>query len=183
MCIRTIPHVLQFIPARGRKPFTVAVNRRGRGCNLSPRGDGNFRDVAPVYHLISVAIYPREGTETFIQKAFFRQLQVAIYPREGTETSLSCGSSVSRPKVAIYPREGTETVYDAVGEQPPNRLQFIPARGRKPVRKACVQVAGKLQFIPARGRKLNPFPEATPPACCNLSPRGDGNLMARPSPA
>ena len=81
-------------------------------------------------------------------------------------------------------------------------LQFIPARGRKHFLQRfnkCAAVSG-LQFIPARGRKpthqhhwfcrhppVAIYPrEGTEtcshqrarsiPDCCNLSPRGDGNI-------
>ena len=83
-------------------------------------------------------------------------------------------------------------------------LQFIPARGRKPlIIVAFLRFAKMLQFIPARGRKppfrrmvmsRNPvaiYPrEGTETRChdyprctgrsCNLSPRGDGNVAPLP---
>ena len=54
---------LQFIPARGRKRSNKFFNFFWANCNLSPRGDGN-RIPARLASLDSIAIYPREGTET-----------------------------------------------------------------------------------------------------------------------
>ena len=56
--------------------------------------------------------------------------------------------------IAIYPREGTET----------QRSSHIPARSR-------------LQFIPARGRKPRHEIDGHAKSDCNLSPRGDGNVL------
>ena len=56
--------LLQFIPARGRK-----------------RRIDTIGDEDP-----PIAIYPREGTETFQPYGLLRHSPIAIYPREGTET-------------------------------------------------------------------------------------------------
>ena len=79
--------LLQFIPARGRKLWRCISLPPGRNCNLSPRGDGNAYtpkassvmgycnlsprgdgngSEAPRPTNASIAIYPREGTETFL---------------------------------------------------------------------------------------------------------------------
>ena len=151
-CGAVIPARLQFIPARGRKPAADASPRRTAGlqfipargrkllvfscffmilcyCNLSPRGDGNGGQRRQRRGW-TIAIYPREGTETKIPPCVFscNILQfipargrkhpvgvfigtvqdIAIYPREGTETFAL--PIVSPPHtIAIYPREGTET--------------------------------------------------------------------------
>ena len=124
--------LLQFIPARGRKQFTVYNNVRvGRCCNLSPRGDGN-RFTHRMLFISWVAIYPREGTETspvLIARSFSVRLQ--FIPARGRKPTHQHHWFCRHPPVAIYPREGTET------------RQSIP----------CI-----------------------PQTCsCNLSPRGDGN--------
>ena len=121
---------LQFIPARGRKPyllrqiivFGVAIHPR-EGTETLPTGQG-------VLHPSLVAIHPREGTKTFVARWFpekpklqfiparGRKLKhahthaadaaVAIHPREGTETA-PCRGRAGRAVVAIHPREGTKT--------------------------------------------------------------------------
>ena len=98
-----------------------------------------------------VAIYPREGTETFIAAANAAGVMVAIYPREGTETPgiLSRASDSHRcnlsPRgdgnlllqhnvffcngsVAIYPREGTETCL-GVSVPQAKRVAIYPREG------------------------------------------------------
>ena len=99
---------LQFIPARGRKPPIWWAYPLPPRCNSSPRGDGN------VFHRVtsirpSVAIHPREGTETGKAEKIALVTMVAIHPREGTETVLLRFLLRSSRKVAIHPREGTET--------------------------------------------------------------------------
>ena len=60
----------------------------------------------------------------------------------------------------------------------PPVLQFIPARGRKPLRPILTAMYGTLQFIPARGRKPTiPIKWSILPSSCNSSPRGDGNVQ------
>ena len=128
---------LQFIPARGRKPWY-----RGRFLLVS-----------------AIAIYPREGTETsgalnitsqgllqFIpargRKPIYNITHcycnvIAIYPREGTETDM-IKTFFPFCWIAIYPREGTETVNSAMFRAS-MVLQFIPARGRKLIRRAYLR--------------------------------------------
>ena len=58
---------LQFIPARGRKPhrpWCSGFASRSH-CNLSPRGDGNSCYNDGGCFGLAIAIYPREGTETY----------------------------------------------------------------------------------------------------------------------
>ena len=58
--------------------------------------------------------------------------------------------------ITIYPRKGTETAASTRANIATGELQFIPARGRKPVSFSFfVFCFSPLQFIPARGRKLN----------------------------
>ena len=95
--------------------------------------------------------------------------------------NLYASSSSRGPPVAIYPREGTETARTDT-EMGEHTLQFIPARGRKHlpyIGDILEQIA--LQFIPARGRKpfLGSLLHLLPG--CNLSPRGDGNVMVLPT--
>ena len=100
-------------------------------CNLSPRGDGN-RDV----------IYVVRANNT-----------VAIYPREGTETRLSA-------------------IFSGLAS-----LQFIPARGRKPVNGAQHVALLRVAIYPREGTEtLVLTNDVSDYMSCNLSPRGDGNL-------
>ena len=55
-------------------------------------------------------------------------------------------------------------------------LQFIPARGRKQRGVSELHQASELQLIPARGRKCVGLRSQQRQCCCNLSPRGDGNV-------
>ena len=66
MMVVVLDWLLQFIPARGRKPLYF-----------------NAHALA-----MDIAIYPREGTETLGVGGVSRNLPIAIYPREGTETGL-----------------------------------------------------------------------------------------------
>ncbi len=56
---------LQFIPARGRKLLTIDHAHLCKSCNSSPRGDGNRSMWRSYLSEASVAIHPREGTETY----------------------------------------------------------------------------------------------------------------------
>ena len=126
----------------------------------------------------TIAIYPREGTETQVGTTIVFVSIIAIYPREGTETILLCGLCAHGCKL----------------------LQFIPARGRKRFSHLRPLLSMTLQFIPARGRKQHCFTfflfvgiaiyprEGTETNWtmqrlwslhCNLSPRGDGNRRFR----
>ena len=98
---------LQFIPARGRKHRCSFMKSVLKGCNLSPRGDGNWMSLRTC-------------------KMFW----VAIYPREGTETMSSPSRFSSRICCNLSPRgDGNSRKYRAKWAS--HALQFIPARGRK----------------------------------------------------
>ena len=111
--------------------FCVSVDIAA-SCNLSPRGDGNTNKIKngtkklklqfipargrkrprPAHPLEGphlVAIYPREGTETF-QNGFHKAAPVRLQfiPARGRKQPLR-GRGFGETKVAIYPREGTET--------------------------------------------------------------------------
>ena len=99
---------LQFIPARGRKP-AVKIG---------------------LDHFCVVAIYPREGTETKISISAIASAAVAIHPREGTETQGNYGILFFVVGCNLSPRgDGNEA--GAGHNAIKNKLQFIPARGRK----------------------------------------------------
>ena len=55
--------LLQFIPARGRKRFVLCTFCLRWDYNLSPQGDGNMGVLCVLRHF-SITIYPRKGTET-----------------------------------------------------------------------------------------------------------------------
>ena len=144
--------MLKFIPVRGRKLFRLSYK----------------------FGLLSVEIYPREGTETFVRLDFVESdgtlkfipvrgrkraspapacpSAVEIYPREGTET-LRGLLTHAHTQVEIYPREGTETAYGKLLSGTVDKLKFIPVRGRKPFRTFLPSVTPALKFIPVRGRK------------------------------
>ena len=121
-----------FIPARGRKPLRA------------------YSAVRPIPDFL----YPREGTETPTQARRPQSGRDFLYPREGTETLSATCTAASRPDF-LYPREGTETPVSATVIMAPQRIFFIPARGRKP------------DAVPAPARG---------PLGFSLSPRGDGNI-------
>ena len=77
---------LQFIPARGRKPWY-----RGRFLLVS-----------------AIAIYPREGTETSGALNITSQGLLQFIPARGRKLEFP-HRSPHRKTIAIYPREGTET--------------------------------------------------------------------------
>ena len=122
--------LLQFIPARGRKPADGIALVPQRDCNLSPRGDGNRGRVAVSTLEDQLQFIPARGRKpSFWARRLVRSALIAIYPREGTETRRS-----------PFRRSSF-------------RLQFIPARGRKQLETSIVNMPEILQFIPARGRK------------------------------
>ena len=95
---------------------------------------------------------PARGRKLFSRLLFAHFTTLAIYPREGTETHF-CHCENLLSFIAIYPREGTET-YNSNRCRCSIPLQFIPARGRKRRVPPLPVVPILLQFIPARGRKL-----------------------------
>ena len=75
------------------------------------------------------------------------RLNIAIYPREGTETYHTRGKR-SSGNIAIYPRKGTETVSRKFRNNQTHTLQFIPARGQKaPLPLAFASSGGALLFL------------------------------------
>ena len=149
---------LQLIPARGRKLkiHHDIIPPIFSSCNLSPRGDGNSRCSRIFRSAQCCNLSPRGDGNSTIAAVFFSQ-------------------------------------YEA--------LQLIPARGRKPAPSFPARRIQTLQLIPARGRKhrvrshhgeiaaVATYPrEGTETGCsipsqshcsrCNLSPRGDRNLLS-----
>ena len=109
---RALPGILyafQLIPARGRKRFDYAHQRRDRRhFNLSPQGDGNSTSFpcprpAPVFQLI-----PARGRKPFKGILNYSSSIISTYPRKGTETRM------------VF-MNFSELIF-----------QLIPARGRKP---------------------------------------------------
>ena len=81
-------------------------------------------------YVVVVAIYPREGTETKISISAIASAAVAIHPREGTETQGNYGILFFVVGCNLSPRgDGNEA--GAGHNAIKNKLQFIPARGRK----------------------------------------------------
>ena len=145
-------------------------------CNLSPRGDGNHakRNSIPLQPLQFI---PARGRKLSSHSLFSFRIQVAIYPREGTETFFTenmyrldgCGCN-------LYPRgDGSIKNYSK------QHIRFgcnLSPRGDGNAKMVPLTIKQlKLQFIPARGRKQNGFCRAHGIRSCNLSPRGDGNSI------
>ncbi len=166
---------LQFIPARGRKPWwhplstglcAVAIypregtetqlleNRdiKGKSCNLSPRGDGNKGRFPLSTGAGSCNLSPRGDGNRSRRWVPWPALGLQFIPARGRK-HFPFVYTYNSPCVAIYPREGTETIHGG-GKPQGARLQFIPARGRK--LQGCSSSLSSYQR-------------------CNLSPRGDGN--------
>ena len=141
---------------------------------------------------------PARGRKQFHFITFFLFLRDCNLSPRGDGNRLSSRSRAYKV-IAIYPREGTETkvVLQFFGLYV---LQFIPARGRKPLPIQSTiflavncnlsprgdgnltldkddRVKRKLQFIPARGRKRYNDGGCFGLAYCNLSPQGDGNIL------
>ena len=108
-----------------------------------------FRDLSAKF---AIAIYPRKGTKTVCSAMGLPQQAHCNLSPQGDENfcTLSFHSPVS--PIAIYPRKGTKTL-ETFGWRHLQPLQFIPARGRKPL----------------------PLPYVSTPSDCNLSPQGDEN--------
>ena len=113
---------------------------------------GDFRDLSAKF---AIAIYPREGTKTRCGcNTGNKRFSLQFIPARGRKPAGLSNGALGK-WIAIYPREGTKTYQKSITIMP-QPLQFIPARGRKPPR-----VYGPS----ARGLH------------CNLSPRGDENLL------
>ena len=92
--------------------------------NLSPRGDGNFRSgrhsCPPPTQLI-----PARGRKLPL-KALKPLVDLdTTYPREGTETGLT-SSGTPTPRDTTYPREGTETKRSPAGTASRSRHNLSP---------------------------------------------------------
>ena len=143
---------LQFIPARGRKPQRVDKLVKLFCCNLSPRGDGNSARRIFLRSPLLLQFIPARGRKPQRQEAPLPPASVAIYPREGTETSSVVIKSVGSLGCNLSPRGDGNFAVEWLKDKK-GKLQFIPARGRKPARIFEILHPKKLQFIPARGRK------------------------------
>ena len=123
--------IVKLYSVRGRKPLKGGVDVRFAG----------------------IAIYPREGTKTHERtdpKSDCRS-HCNLSPRGDENHDQPCWPHRDAG-VAISPRKGTETCGNPP-KPPGNRLQLIPARGRKPVSVIVVRRKTRLQFLPARGQK------------------------------
>ena len=117
---------------------------------------------------------PARGRKHEIIESGFDAGHIAIYPREGTETR-KCQGPKPHSQIAIYPREGTETTLAHKGFKA-QKLQFIPARGRKPGA-GGIGVLHGIAIYPREGTETFFGPSGSVGYTnCNLSPRGDGNV-------
>ena len=153
--------LLQFIPARGRKPRD---------------GIGNSR-----FDL--VAIYPREGTETRRKNWSGPLLRCCnLSPRGDGNKNQHFGHCISgrcnsSPRGDGNPRELWYTVFRG-------GLQFIPARGRKRSRSRTQCHKEQVAIHPREGTETeNNCSGHDDSGRCNSSPRGDGNTLSRISAA
>ena len=77
---------LQFIPARGRKPFAFAHAFKPLILQFIPARGRKQPAMGRTAGAESIAIYPRKGTETRPYVIDLSVIHIAIYPRKGTET-------------------------------------------------------------------------------------------------
>ena len=145
--------ILQFIPARGRKPLTPSTPETDANCNLSPRGDGNPA-VPRSRGARSIAIYPREGTETRRVCLIKISINCNLSPRGDGNMKLY-SPALTLDTIAIYPREGTET--DKFIQKISSANCNLSPRGD--------------------GNCQDEGSQSAAGAHCNLSPRGDGNFI------
>ena len=122
-------------------------------CNLSPRGDGNIHRPRPSILMPRCNLSPR-GDGNAGKQPLRVEYAVAIYPREGTETSADHRRRTSR------------------------KLQFIPARGRKPQVSSRVPICIHVAIYPREGTETVSGIFRAQTRRCNLSPRGDGNRIS-----
>ena len=170
--------LLQFIPARGRKPYKGNISIPCPfDCNLSPRGDGNLHFTSiltrffPILQFIPargrklvcliqclpfhIAIYPREGTETLASRRNYRgQPYCNLSPRGDGNAHFGQAWQRNSMDCNLSPRGDGNTGMQTCASLTP-LLQFIPARGRKQAAADGDDRPAELQFIPARGRKPN----------------------------
>ena len=78
---RPSPYRLQFIPARGRKHFSHSFTSKDSRCNLSPRGDGNLRSLKTGNKLRQLQFIPARGRKLQKQLAELVQLGCNLSPR------------------------------------------------------------------------------------------------------
>ena len=105
--------LLQFIPARGRKPFLGSLLHLLPGCNLSPRGDGNVMVLPTKSDILSCNLSPRGDGNSIRPRDVHGYAMLQFIPARGRKHFLQRFNKCA-----------------AV-----SGLQFIPARGRKQPRR------------------------------------------------
>ena len=63
--------LLQFIPARGRKRTSRTLDFNFTPLQFIPARGRKRKCIGRINHVVSIAIYPREGTETCAQKGIY----------------------------------------------------------------------------------------------------------------
>ena len=123
-----------------------------------------------------VAIYPREGTETFVVDDLVQNSPRCNLSPRGDGNGQVPPRGRGGLRVAIYPREGTETRRHFPADET-NPLQFIPARGRKPFLGSLLHLLPGCNLSPRGDGNVMVLPTKSDILSCNLSPRGDGNSI------
>ena len=151
-------------------------------------------------NIIHDATYPREGTETTSSMTSLSGgircnlsprgdgngscfVEIIVHSRRCNLSPRGDGNAKVGPlftvdqKMQLIPARGRKPYI----QDPPNffyGMQLIPARGRKPFGlTSAMKLSEMMQLIPARGRKPPDSGRRTSPGGrCNLSPRGDGNV-------
>ena len=169
--------LLQFIPARGRKPpHARRPPSTPPGCNLSPRGDGNEIDYGMDVQPGVVAIYPREGTETRNALFFgYAGLRCNLSPRGDGNIKL-LPDSVNGCRCNLSPRgDGNgKNIKDAGNDI--QGCNLSPRGDGNQQRGPFFPLAGGGCNLSPRGDGNNAATGTfTGELRCNLSPRGDGN--------
>ena len=102
---------LQFIPARGRKHLHFSHSFTSKGCNLSPRGDGNIAALVVPFNPARLQFIPARGRKPFpgVTTTPPSWKGCNLSPRGDGNTSTGYVKRECKKRVAIYPREGTET--------------------------------------------------------------------------
>ena len=103
-------------------------------CNSSPRGDGNGLPNRHGYNLCQLQFIPARGRKPRRAAEHRLILHVAIHPREGTETLRTLRPVLLRQCGCNSSPRGDGNLHQSyLFAMKGTRLQFIPARGRKPV--------------------------------------------------
>ena len=143
----------------------------------------------------AVAIYPREGTETLLLSTSVASPVLQFIPARGRKrlssitpsSHLGCNLSprgdgnqvrarndAKRLGCNLSPRgDGNSTMRRILPTG--GRLQFIPARGRKPFTPLSDNEIFVVAIYPREGTETRCIPPLAFEEGCNLSPRGDGN--------